>query len=474
MGKTQPRTSRFFAGGRAPRFAVAGFWVLNVALVAGLLFYGGLNTLHGSISLQLSPEKIAEILGQNDAGSFLNAALDLVKHGTLSSNWTWVLSLWPPGMVWLEGAIIKFSPFDFGVSFALVLSLVWGTALSLVSWPFLRGYRSLIGIFLAELLILGTSPFQSWMFDEALFYADGLAAGFLVIAVAILAHRSWARGPIHLWIRDGVLSGIALAAVMYFRSSYQLVPWAMGALLVSILVLAVARRKKTNSRWLLQQALILGVVLGTLGLMLQPYITYLAQTQNRTAMVVTEDLVFAGIWRAPQDNVPSWVKNTGGTVGCNIDPQRCDELYALRVSGHEVSQAEYRSSFVNSVLKHPDRYASERLSLLTRQWGADESASYSANENENPAQGTFFFLMMLGAVVASVVLARKGNFAMLVLPAICIAVTLPMGVSGVEARYFIPLKTMALLAPMLVLMTQTSSKEGGVEEPVETPPKPNA
>ena len=474
MGKTQPRTSRFFAGGRAPRFAVAGFWAFNVVLVAGLLFYGGVNTLHGSVSLQLAPEEMAKILGQSDAGSFLNASLDLVKFGSLSSNWTWVLSLWPPGMVWLEGAIIKFSPFDFGVSFALVLSLVWGTALSLVSWPFLRGYRSLIGIFLAELLILGTSPFQSWMFDEALFYADGLAAGFLVIAVAILVHRSWARGSIHFWIRDGVLSGLAFAAVMYFRSSYQLVPWVMGVLLVLLLVLAFARRKRTNATWLLQQALILGVVLGTLGLMLQPYITYLAQTQNRTTMVVTENLVFAGIWRAPQDNVPSWVKNSGGTVGCDIDPQRCDELYALRVSGNEVSQAEYRSSFVNSVLKHPDRYASERLSLLTRQWGADESASYSANENQNPAQGTFFFLAMLGALTASVFLARKGNFAVLVMPAICIAVMLPMGVSGVEARYFIPLKMMVLLAPMLVLMTQTSSKEVGVAELVKTSLKTDA
>jgi hypothetical protein len=470
--KTQPLPSLYFAGGRAPRLAVLGFWAFNVALVAGLLFYAGLNTAHGAITLQLAPEKMAVLFGGSDAGSFLSASLDQVNGGALGPAWVWVLNLWPPGMVWLEGIILRFSPLDFGVTYALVVALVWGTALCLVSWPFLRGYRSLIAIFLVELLVLGTSPFQSWMFDEALFYADGLAAGLLVIAVAVLAHRSWARGPIHLWIRDGVLSGIAFAAVMYFRSSFQLVPWAMGVLLFILLVVAFARRKKTNAPWLLRQALILGVVLGTLGLMLQPYITYLAQTQNRIAMVVTEDLVFAGIWRAPQDNVPSWVKDSGGTIGCDIDPQRCQELYALRVSGHEVSQAEYRSSFVNSVLKHPDRYISERFSLLTRQWGADEFSSYSSNENQNPAQGAFFFLTVLGALIASVLLARKGNFAILVLPAICIAVMLPMGVSGVEVRYFIPLKMMALLAPMLVLMAQTDPRKAVAEGPSEIPPTP--
>ncbi|MBK5237551.1 MAG: hypothetical protein JJE28_00370 [Actinomycetales bacterium] len=474
MATTYPRTPTFFAGGKAPRFALAGFWFLNVLVVAGLLFYAGLNTPHGSITLQLSPEKMASILGGSDAGSSLNAALDQLKNGTLSPAWVWVLNLWPPGMVWLEGAILKFSPFDFGVSFALVVALVWGTALTLVCWPFLRGYRSLVGILLVELLILGTSPFQSWMFDESLFYADGLAAAFLVIAVAILAHRSWARGPIHLWIRDGVLSGLAFAAVMYFRSSYQLVPWAMGGLLIILLVLALLRRKKANVQWLLRQCLILGVVLGSVGLMLQPYITYLAQTQNRTTMVVTEDLVFAGIWRAPQDKVPAWVTYSGGTVGCDVDPQRCAELYALRIAGNEVSQAEYRASFVNSVLKHPDRYVSERLSLVTRQWQADESAAYSASPNLNPAQGTFYFVMLLGALVASALLARKGNFAVLLLPAIVIAVALPMAVSGVEARYFIPLKMLALLAPMLLLMARTSPKDAGVEKTFDAPPHDDA
>jgi len=468
-----------------PRFARPGFWLVNVALVASLLFYAGLNTPHGLITLQLEPERMASILGQGDSGSSLGAALDLAHNGALSASWAWVLNLWPPGMVWLEAAVIKFSPVSFGVSMAIVISLVWGTAVSLLSWPFFRGMRSLIAILLVELLILGTSPFQSWMFDEGLFYADGLAAGFLIIAVAVLAHRSWASGPLHLWIRDGVLSGLAFAAVMYFRSSYQLVPWALGGLLVILLVVAVARRKTANGAWLLRQSLIVGVVLGTLGLMLQPYITYLAQTQNRTSMVVTENLVFAAIWRSPLDDVPQWVRNSGGTVGCDVDPQRCTELYDLRIAGDEVSQAEYRASFVNAVLHYPDRYIAERASLLSRQWSADEIGSYSfaptnyetgkvtysSSPNGNPAQGAFFLAMLVGALVATILLARKGNFAVLLIPVICAAVTLPMGVSGVEARYFIPLKMMALLAPLLVFMTVTRPAGAtGVDELPESTP----
>ena len=161
------------------RYLILEHWLVQFAIVMSFIFFQGLNTPHGLVTLQLAPQRMAQIFGDADSGSYLKAALSLIAKGQNTPEWAWVLNLWPPGMVWLDAGIIRFSPLDYGVTIGLITALLWSATLSVLTWPFMRRMKPAVVVLLVELAILGTSPFQSWMFDEGLFYADGLGGGLV-------------------------------------------------------------------------------------------------------------------------------------------------------------------------------------------------------------------------------------------------------------------------------------------------------
>ena len=228
----------------APRYLIAGHWLVQFVVVLVFIFFQGLNTPHGLVTLQLAPEQMVRmpIFAAGDQGSYLRAALNLIATGQNTPEWAWVLNLWPPGMVWLDAAIIRFSPLDYGVTIGFITALLWSTTLALLTWPFMRGVKLALVVLLVELGILGTSPFQSWMFDEGLFYADGLAAGSFLLGMVLIVNRVRSAAPVQVWIRDGIYVGIAFAAAIYLRASYQLVPWALAALALAIAGMIIAKR----------------------------------------------------------------------------------------------------------------------------------------------------------------------------------------------------------------------------------------
>jgi hypothetical protein len=476
-------------------YLITGHWLIQLVVVLGFIFFQGLNTPHGLITLQLAPERMAQIFGLSDQGSYLQAATSLVANGVNNEQWAWVLNLWPPGMVWLDAAILRFSPLDYGVTIGAITALLWSAPLALLTWPFMRRVRPAMVVLLVELAILGTSPFQSWMFDEGLFYADGLAAGFFLLGLAVIVNRVRSVASIQVWIRDGIYVGIAFAAAIYLRAAYQLVPWALAALVLFIVVIVVVKRSRgVPTLDLRRQATLLATATVAVALLMAPYTAFLHYDRGRTSFVTTESVFYENAWKSPQfDAVPQWLLDSGSAWACDVDPVECARIHSEKSAGKVFAPLELRNALVTTIVTHPLQFAGNRASYVGKQWFADELGSYfhvesnyqsdpptySASDNLNPGQGLLFLALLIMAIWSSLILAKRGNWLMLIIPMMALATLAPLAITQVEVRYLIPLKLIGLLGPMLVLMVRAlppksndprgvaRSKDGdGITEPV--------
>lgn len=451
-----------------PRYLIAGHWLFQFAGVLLFIFFQGLNTPHGLVTLQLAPERMAQIFGFGDHGSYLQAAMSLIATGHNTQQWAWVLNLWPPGMVWLDAVIIRFSPLDYGVTIGLVTALLWSVTLAVLTWPFMRGARPTLVVLLVELALLGTSPFQSWMFDEGLFYADGFAAGFFMLGLALIVNRVRSAAPIQVWIRDGIYVGIAFAAAIYLRASYQLVPWALDAVALAIAGIIIGKRiRRLPTRDLGRQMILLGTAVLTIPILMHPYTTFVQQERGRTQFVMLDDLVYESVWKNHTlDTDAQWALDGGLSVGCDIDPGKCELIQRAQTGGKVYTPENLRNMLFESIVTHPLQFVANRVSYVSIQWFADELGSYfhvttdyrsgpvtySASNNLNPGQGLLYLVLLISAIVAAVKLAARGRWALPIIPLMALALLAPFAIVHVEVRYLIPLKLIGLLAPVLILM----------------------
>jgi len=451
-----------------PRYLITGHWLVQFVVVLVFIFFQGLNTPHGLATLQLAPERMAEIFNLRDSGSYLRAALDLIATGQNTPQWAWVLNLWPPGMVWLDAAIIRFSPLDYGVTIGLITALLWSATLAVLTWPFMRMVKPALIVLLVELAILGTSPFQSWMFDEGLFYADGLAAGSFLLGLALIVNRVRSAAPAQIWIRDGIYAGIAFAAAIYLRASYQLVPWALAALSLGIAGMIIVKRVRgLPTTDLGRQAILLIFAALTVPILMQPYTAFVQQDRGRTRFVMTEELVYQNVWKSPQlGTFPQSSLDGGATVGCDIDPAECALIHLAESRGKVFTPVELRDALVKAIVAHPLQFIGNRGSYVAKQWFADEIGSYShvetnyesspvsfsSSNNLNPGQGLLYLVLLISAIVTACALALHGRLALLIIPIMALAILAPFAIMQVEVRYLIPLKLIGLLAPILILM----------------------
>jgi hypothetical protein len=433
----------------------------HTVIVAAVIFYGGLGAHHGVVTLDMSPKEIVTAYGPGDAGSYLQGALALTESGRIPPDSWWVLDLWPPGMVWVDALAIAYSPFPVAVTVALALSVVWGVALALLTWPVVRRRRWLLGVAVVDLVVLATWPFEAWILDEGIMYADGFAAGFLLIGLAVIVHRSLNGGPVPLWVRDGLLAGTALAASVYFRASNNLVPVALGGLaLVLAAALLIGRvRNRPRSRSVVTNALLAATAAATAVLLMLPYGALIFHREHRVQFVNTQELLYSVSWQyANEEPLPQWLVDSGDPLGCELDADQCEKFIA---QDPPPSTSELREALISAIVDHPGRWLDLRLHTFVHQW-----FTYDAN----PAEGYAWLALLLVTLGASLALARGGRWALLMVPLAAVALVGPFSFVHVEERYLIPIKLLGLLAPALALAwaeDRRARRSGPDRAPVE-------
>jgi hypothetical protein len=384
-----------------------------------------------------------------DPGSFLTGALDVARHGWFTAPNYWIVHLWPPGFMLLEGAAIRLlgeeGPFLVVLLLAsAALCATWMLLLRrhlLQSWPSLAATLApalpfafpLTGLFL--LSPLGLS------FGET-FSISFFIIGYLLV-VRALARESKA---------DAVLAGLALAAAAYFRSQFELIIVFLTLVAVTGLVLigvayAWRRVKLVPTATLATVA----ITLVTAHLAMAPWRIHNVRDAGQLAWVQTSSLIAVNSLATEQTLLAGrayFVIEGGGHLACKLEPSYC---------GQTESRYFYKAFF-----GHPVEWVGEKLQRLPRYWLAPPHPRTLSRPIVAPTGIEIFAnLALLACIVASAVrlwqLRRTRVFAL----QLWFQLSLYACLAGVytlahlEARYFYLPKIFGVVTLLLLLATRS-------------------
>lgn len=359
------------------------YWILLASGIFFVLFIGmsnvgglGLAT-HVAIPLSTNAEEARQAFGASDGGSYLQAALGLRDLGPwgIGGN-EWIYGNWPPGMVVLNLLLLLIERTT-GIPYVLLLvsavSAIWTLILTRIAQVL---ERRKFGVGVAFLLVLSLSSVGHPILTVWSAYADGLAAGFLVLAAVELFHE----GPLsrnHLasvYLR----AAIFLSLAMHFRATYETVA---TFLVVVTAVLALA--------WFALSILLSrSFVFEWRNPVTSVFIVALAsQVVSIPWRLIAGTFIRPGDfrWATTLDSMPAmrwfptdlYSKEAGflrvghANFGCINDPVKCEEIRGIEqtsaapyTGGGNFSQEQFQEELIQSFLNHPLTYFLERISMF--------------------------------------------------------------------------------------------------------------
>lgn len=400
------------------------------------------------ISLLYEPELIAEAFGFGDSGSYLKAALELNYLNGLTQDKHWVINLWPPGMVLLNGLLIHFFGSSYAVAYSFLVALSWSVFISVFSIKVRKVWGTRVSL-LASALILVSGPFQFWIFHRGLFYAEGFAQLFFLMS--LIAAISGSRADkLKVSLAFGVLSGTFLALAAYFRASFstlEIVLLGSAVLAFLVWVLLLFRQARVRHSYFQRLAATLSIGWLAMHILMEPWLRFTAEEIRgvRTWSVVGEGFL-RGVW-VQRDEQVGWLAAGGVGWGCEINPKFCEAILDYQsTNGQPYPLDGVVAEMVSTILMNPFIYIGDRLNFISKGWFSVEF--------EMGSLGVVFGLIALfGFILVMVGLVRgvmRGEYLFLLVIAMALVLSIPQMIGHIEPRYLIPLKLLVFIYPWLV------------------------
>jgi hypothetical protein len=422
---------------------------LYTSIIVSLsVFPLGLTSRHFGVSLSDSPSTLSSTFGYADAGSYLKAAIELNALDRLTQNQYWVINLWPPGMIWLDAALLRLSGTGFAIVVAVITTIIWTGLASLFALKVREKLGGLVAI-LSITVLLTSSPIQMWMLDSGLFYAEGISISAFLLGLIFLL-RGNQSDDIKRILAYGISAGCSLAVAAYFRSTFSTIE--TGLMLFTLFIGAALligrfRRLEPSSKLVLRKrfALVGSAWLAMFTLM-EPWLQFTSTSiRGVRAWSVVGGGFIRNVW-VDRDLSADFMKAGGVGWGCEIDPEFC-----LRVAEYENSTkspyplGEIVLKTIQTALSHPIEYLSDRFHYISTGWFSNEVSM------GNIAL-VWGFVTLAGFLLALSTLIRRalrGDIASAFIILACCLLILPEMIGHVEPRYFIPLKLLVLVTPWL-------------------------
>jgi hypothetical protein len=355
MGSPAATTGRSaFRLSHATAFAVYGLLLLLLAL--GRSWWGG----HFVWTMPLAEFVVHPDLG--DPVYFAAGARDVARTGWFTAGNAWLIHLWPPGFMLLEGAFLRV----LGERGPVLLALLVASAAACAFWmvllrAWLAEATKPVLATVAPLLPFVFPLFPFFLLDpHALVFGECFSislflAGFLL---ALLAFRRQS-------LSGAAMAGVLIAAAAYFRSQFELLVLFLtlgGVILAAIAAAGYLAGRRTPATW---DALPVMVVLllaahGTMA----PWRLHNAIETGDAGWVQTSRLVFENALKTPEAMVAAggaFVVAGGGTLACELEPSFCGQKDAIY--------------FYTAFLRNMDRWIVRKAQALPAFWMAPPSSA---------------------------------------------------------------------------------------------------
>lgn len=410
--------------------------------LAGLIFFisfpDGLDSPKFVTTLTEDPEKMRELFGLSDAGSYLGAALQLTRDGFLEAGNNWIMNLWPPGMVIVDAFLLKYihNYVPFGVALMSLTAMVWYVVLFVFCHAVYRmwGFLSALGFITLVVLL---SPIRGYVLGYWVFYADGLGVafflGFLVFLTKALFSESW-----KVLAANSLFSGVCLALAAYLRAAYHPIQYVLVVVLVAVLLRFTVLWQSGRNRlvWAeIRAPLALLIVLTSMFSLTTPWLEFAeGRFREQRVWVVTGDGFIRGSW-ANRNEAPSFLRGVG--FACELAPERCAEIRELEKQG-DLGTNFYQREMISVAARNPTQFAADRWNFFFESWKEGDAA-----------QSLLLALLFIWTQVLAIRLLIRGQLAALLWILTPVALVLPSIIGHFEIRYLLPIKLLFLTAPFL-------------------------
>jgi hypothetical protein len=460
---------------------MATFFVLFAVCLAMVLHDGRATRLDYSGAPANS--RIAALLpklGVGDPHNYLRAGHNIAQEQGIPSESSpdgvadrRVLNLWPPGMPLYYAALFTlFGPdMPVGVVAAATMAMLW--ALLLTAYvDLLARYLHWAAIAAMIGLVLLSDITQDWILGSGVFWSEGLYIWCVLAALYAATRSSTARSERSRLGWAGA-TGVLLGLSAYVRSISDLLGWLMIAVLVGWGALTVVRRglhRRQASRgdqtspavptWH-KQLLGLLVCAVAFQIVTTPWRIYAAENlrPGNYTWSTEAGVLWRGTWVPDRMLVAQnlkWLLAGGPNTPCKVDQSTCEEIAA-----HELRQqhpysgegryttAEYRRLAILALANHPLEYGADRLRYLRTTWFWKTT---DRTQNELVQNG-LLAAAVVGALVLSIRRVRRvgPDLVALLFPGLAVASMLPFVFVHFEARYFFPVKLVAVVSVFVLL-----------------------
>lgn len=428
-------------------------WVKNglisfyVAILVGVsLFPNGLNSTHFGVMLLESPERLSEVFGYSDAGSYLKASMELEALNYLTANQHWVINLWPPGMVWLDAALLRLFGSSFALSLAILSGLIWVTVASVFAIKIRTNFGQPLA-YLSVTFLLMSSPLQIWIFDAGLFYAEGFSIAAFLGGLVLLIRGSL-RNVKESLISHGISAGVMFGLAAYFRTTFSTLETLLLLGVIGLALLAILQRLingvTATLRQLNNQLVLLTATWLAMFTLMEPWLQFTTSAiRGERAWSVVGGNFLRGAW-VNRSTSPDFLKSGGVGWACEMDPKFCQKLIDQEKNvGAPYDITDLALKTIQTIVAHPFEYLTDRTHYLLAGWFSSEQSMGTLSLVSGFILMSAFFIT-ISQLVKSV---RAGNFASLFVILACFLIIAPMMIGHVEPRYFIPLKLLFFILP---------------------------
>ncbi len=379
---------------------------------------------------------IIRIYQLNDQASVARAVKQTVESGQ------WVKMQSPPGMQAIQVFFYWISPtLPIAGIMALITTALWASVFTQIAWIVSPSRATSLLAFVIPLFLLPIEEFN-WLTRIGILNTEPLQISFFLLglgslysAVSRTRYRLAAVAGVlfalSAYIRDQtdfVMSVVALLFLLYFiwRMSRQTYRFSFSA----------AKHALTTSPWLAAIACCLLAYHGA---------TFPYRIANHGHWVDSpNNPVWTLVWQKKENVSPElqYVVADGGVVGCELDPELCDYIYARRAAaGGEVFSSKQLMRFtITSFLHHPLRWLNAKSRIFLKSWFDGSPLSIVVS-------------VMLLALLGVFVQRRDDCHALLkfFLLSTIIGVTAPFLLVHIEPRYILLLRMSIIYSAIMAM-----------------------
>jgi hypothetical protein len=365
-------------------------WIAFAAYFIGLVLLAPLISSSPQFPWGAPLMKMASSTGFGDPVSFATGALDIARHGWITLDNQWLIRLWPPGFMVLEGMLMRV----LGEDAPLLIPLLVLSALACATWmTLLRQYLLHSG---ARLGIATAAPLLPFVFPLAWFFLLsplGLAfgetfsislylTGFLLVLLALRVGGLW----------KAALAGLAIAGAAYFRSQFELLVLFItlsGGALFALAAVAFLLTRKTYVG--VRALLVVAITLLVTHAAMAPWRYHNFLQTKEPRWVFTSSVVFENAL-TPESRLLSlgagFVVAGGGHLACKLEPAYCgqkDQVY-----------------FYGAFTKHMGEWLAYKAQLVAKFWmspprhGSVSSAGARTTLLQDAANLAFLACLLIG------------------------------------------------------------------------------